>query len=75
MRTRVPQTEASSLRARRSRALGIIALHKAGEAETEEEADRLDEEALRFLEKSVHIAPWEMEGRESLQKVSVKLDS
>ncbi|BGO99697.1 Superkiller protein 3 [Rhodotorula toruloides] len=75
MRTRVPQTEASSLRARRSRALGIVALHKAGEAETEEEADRLNEEALRFLEKSVYVAPWETEGREALQKLMAKLDS
>uniref|UniRef100_A0A0K3CSX2 FGENESH: predicted gene_12.297 protein n=1 Tax=Rhodotorula toruloides TaxID=5286 RepID=A0A0K3CSX2_RHOTO len=56
-RTRIPQTDASSLRARRSRALGIVALHKVGEAETEEEANRLDEEALRFLEKGVYMAP------------------
>ncbi|KAL7337042.1 hypothetical protein BJY59DRAFT_705069, partial [Rhodotorula toruloides] len=73
MRTRVPQTEASSLRARRSRALGVVALHKAGEAETEEEADRLDEEALRFLEKSIYVAPWVTEGRKAFQKLRAKL--
>ncbi|BGP08127.1 Superkiller protein 3 [Rhodotorula toruloides] len=75
MRTRVPQTEASSLRARRSRALGVVALHKAGEAETDEEAGRLDEEALRFLEKSIYVAPWVTEGREALQKLRAKVDS
>ncbi|GEM07171.1 antiviral protein SKI3 [Rhodotorula toruloides] len=74
MRTRVPQSEASLLRARRSRALGIVALHKAGKAEKEEEADRLDEEALRFLERSVYAVPWDTEGREALQKLRAKLE-
>ncbi|KAJ8294040.1 Superkiller protein 3 [Rhodotorula toruloides] len=37
------------------------------------EADRLDEEALRFLEKSIYVAPWVTEGRKAFQKLRAKL--
>ncbi|GAA5824943.1 hypothetical protein JCM3770_006714 [Rhodotorula araucariae] len=64
MRLRVPGAEDAMLRSRRARTRGVVELQRAAEAEDDEAAQEHDEQALRFFERSMWIAPWEKLARD-----------
>ncbi|BGP48364.1 Superkiller protein 3 [Rhodotorula kratochvilovae] len=73
MRLRVPGAEDSLLRSRRARTRGVVELQRAAEAEDEGAARARDEQALRFFERSMWIAPWEKLARDKFELAKAAL--